>query len=62
MRFAHRHGHDAAGAAYFVAFFDVLVFAQQHRADLIFFQVHRDAGNVVAENSISSPAMTFSRP
>ena len=38
-----------AGAAHFFAFLDVLIFAQQHRADLIFFEVHGDAGNAVAE-------------
>ena len=48
-RFAHRHGHDLARAAHFLAFFDVLVFAQQHRAHLILFEVHGDAGNAVAE-------------
>ncbi len=49
QRLAHRHRHDRAGAAHFLAFLDVLVFAQQHRAHLIFFEVHGDAGNAVAE-------------
>ena len=31
------------------AFLDLLIFAEQHRADLVFFEVHRDAGNIVAE-------------
>ena len=47
--FAHRHAHDAAGALDLVAFLDFGVFAQQHRADLVFFQVHGDAGHVVRE-------------
>ena len=49
QRLAHRNRHDGAGAAHFLAFLDVLVFAQQHRAHLVFFQVHGDAGNAVAE-------------
>ena len=49
MRFAHRNRHDAAGAANLVAFLDARVFAQQHRADLIFFQVQRDARNAALE-------------
>ena len=46
---AHRHAHDAAGAFDLVAFFDFGVFAQQHHAHLVFFQVHGDAGDVVRE-------------
>ncbi len=46
-RLAHRHGHNRVRALDRVAFFDRGVFAQQHRADLIFFQVQRDAENVV---------------
>ena len=46
---AHRHGHDAAGAADLVAFLDFLIFAQQHRAHLVFFQVQGDAGDAVRE-------------
>jgi hypothetical protein len=49
QRLAHRHGHDAAGALDFVAFLDLRVFAQQHRAHLVFFQVHGDAGHAVRE-------------
>ena len=49
QRFAHRHRHDAAGAADFVAFLDLRVIAEQHGADLVFFQVHGDAGDVVRE-------------
>ena len=45
-RLADRDRHDAAGALHLVAFFDLPVVAQQHRADLIFFQVQRDAGHV----------------
>src|SRR5579884_2997606 len=44
---ADRHRHNAAGAADFVAFLDLLVLAQQHCADLVFFEVQRDAGNIV---------------
>ncbi len=43
----HRHRHDARRAAHLVAFADVRVIAQQHRAHLILFQVHGDARNVV---------------
>ena len=46
---AHRHAHDAAGALYFVALFHLGVFAQQHHADLVFFQVHGKACNIVGE-------------
>ena len=49
MRLAHRHAHDAAGALDLVALFDLGVFAQQHHAHLVFFQVHGDAGNAVRE-------------
>src|SRR5271156_3546223 len=44
---ADRHGHDFSGAFDGVAFFDFGVITQEHRADLIFFQVQRDAENVV---------------
>ena len=47
--FAHRNRHDAAGAADLVAFLDARVFAEQHGADLVFFQVQRDAGNAALE-------------
>ncbi len=47
--FAHRHGHDFAGAADFVAFLDFLIFAEQHGSHLIFFQVESDAGDAVRE-------------
>src|SRR6185369_13105211 len=47
--FAHRNRHDAAGAANLVAFLDASELAQQHRADLIFFQVERDTGNAALE-------------
>ena len=49
QRLAHRHAHDAFGALDFVAFLDLRVVAQQHRADLVFFQVHGDARHVVRE-------------
>ena len=45
--FANGHAHDASGALDLVAFFDLGVLAEQHHADLVFFQVHGDAGNVV---------------
>ena len=46
---ADRNAHDASGALYLVAFLDFGVFAEQHRADLIFFEVHGDAGHAVRE-------------
>jgi len=46
-RFANRHRHDAAGAPDFVAFLDLLIFAQQHRSHLVFFQIERDSGDAV---------------
>ena len=49
QRVAHRRGHDRARALDRVAFLNRRVFAQQHRADLVFFQVERDAENVVRE-------------
>ena len=49
QRLAHRNRHDAARALDLVAFFDVGVVAQHHRAHLIFFQVQRDARNAAGE-------------
>ncbi len=49
QRFANRNRHDAARALDFVAFPEVLVFAEQHRAHLVFFQVHGNAGNAVGK-------------
>src|SRR6185312_12088641 len=46
-RVAHRHGHDAASAADLVAFSDLGVVAHEHCADLVFFKIHGDAGDVV---------------
>ena len=46
---AHRHAHDASGPLNLVAFLDFGEFAEQHDADLIFFQVHRDASHAVRE-------------
>src|SRR6185312_12573999 len=46
---AHRHGHDFAGAAHFLAFTNAGILAEQHRTDLIFFEVHGDAENAVPE-------------
>ena len=47
--FAHRHRHDLACAADFVAFPDLLIFAQQHRSHLVFFQIERDTGDAMRE-------------
>src|SRR6266404_5178290 len=47
--FAHRHTHDPAGALYHVAFFDRLVVAKQHDADLVFFKVQRQAPDFVGK-------------
>ncbi len=44
---ADGHAHDAAGALDLVAFFNLGVFAEEHDADLVFFQVHGDAGDAV---------------
>ena len=46
---ADRHGHDFVGALDDVAFADFGVIAEQHRAHLVFFQVQRDAEDVVRE-------------
>ena len=48
-RIAHGHAHDLAGALDLVAFLDFGVVAQQHGADLVFFQVHGEARHVVRE-------------
>ena len=45
--FADGDRHDTPGAAHFVAFFDLLIFAEQHRTNLVFFQVQRNAGHAV---------------
>ena len=49
QRLAYGHRHNAAGAADFIAFLNYGVVAEEHGADLIFFEVQRDAGNVVRE-------------
>src|SRR6185437_277439 len=41
--------HDAAGAFHLVAFLDRLVLAQKHGADLVLFQVERNAKNIIPE-------------
>src|SRR5260370_30277811 len=46
---AHRDAHDALRALHLVAFFDLGVIAQQHRAHLVFFQVHGDSRHAVPE-------------
>src|SRR5581483_6589903 len=45
--FADRHFGDAAGALDRVAFFDHVGFAEERRADVVFFQVEGDAENIV---------------
>ena len=47
--FADRHRDDAAGALDDVAFLDLLEFAQQHRANALFFEVQRDPEYAVGE-------------
>ena len=46
---AHRYAHDATSALNLVAFFNLGVIAEQHDADLIFFQVHGDARQAMRE-------------
>ena len=46
---ADGHAHDVARALYLVAFFDLGVFAKDHHAHLVFFQVHGDTGHTVWE-------------
>ena len=53
QRIAHRHGHNLVRALDRVAFANFGVVAEQHRADLVFFQVQRDAEHVVRETSAS---------
>src|SRR5581483_260653 len=48
-RIAYRDAHDAAGAHDLVAFLDFGVLPEKHYADLVFFQIHGDAGNIVRE-------------
>ncbi len=47
--FTGRHRHDFSCALYLAAFFDLRVITQQHRANLIFFQVHRQSRHAVPE-------------
>ncbi len=47
--FADGHGHDLAGALDGVAFLDLGVVAEEHGADLVFVEVHGEAGYVVGE-------------
>src|SRR5260370_17099019 len=47
--FAGGHGHDLPRALHLVTLFDLGVFAHDHYADLVFFQVHGDSGNAVPE-------------
>ena len=48
-RIAHRHAHDFAGALDLVTFADLGEVAQQHGADLVFVQVHGQAGDAFRE-------------
>jgi len=47
--FADRHRDDATGALHQVAFLDLLEFAEEHRADALFFEVERDPEHAVRE-------------
>ena len=47
--FAHGHGNHLARAADNVAFLDVLVLAQHHHGDAVFFQVQGHAVGAVGE-------------
>ena len=60
--FAHRHRHDALGAADFVAFLDLGVIAEEYGADLVLPPGFMARPLTPWGNSMSSPAMTFSRP
>src|SRR6185436_18545286 len=46
---ADGHGHNALGPANFVAFFYLVVIAEQHRPDFVLFQIQRDARNLVRQ-------------
>src|SRR5579871_1763682 len=46
---SNRNRHDFAGAPHFVAFADLLVFAEQYDADLVLFEIEGDPGYVVRE-------------
>src|SRR5581483_2604631 len=47
--FPDRHAHDASCALYLVAFLDLGIVPEQHHADLVFFQVHREPCDIVRE-------------
>ena len=49
QRFADGHRRDAAGAAHFVAFFDFVVGPHDHDADVVLFEVQRDALQAVGK-------------
>jgi hypothetical protein len=46
-RVSNRNAHDSFRTLYFVAFFDLLEVAEQHRTDLVFFEVERKTANTV---------------
>ena len=47
QRLAHRYGHNRVRPLDRIAFFDRRIFAKQHGADLIFFEVQRDTEHVM---------------
>ncbi len=49
QRLADGNAHDLAGALDLLAFAQLGVVAQQHGADLVFVQVHREAGDTMRE-------------
>src|SRR5262249_59814177 len=44
---ADRHFHNASGSFYEIAFANGLKLTKQHRTDFVFFEVQREATNVV---------------
>ena len=62
-----RHLEHAAGAADLVAFLELEVVAEDDGADVVFFEVERERGDLVAGlattvTSSISPAIAFCRP
>ena len=47
QRLADRHGHDRVCPLDRIAFFDRRIFAEQHRADLVLFEVQRDTEHLM---------------
>src|SRR5207237_786187 len=46
---AYRHSHNLSRATHLAALFDLRVLTHEHRAHLVFFQVHGDSSYAVAE-------------